>query len=432
MISRRSADLRLARVLEWLWDAGIPLAIQEKARELLVDTVACVLAAAAKPSLEGLSEAMAAMDSGEVSVPGFAGGFSVPGAGALFAAAACWDEGCEGLARAHGRPGVPIIAALVALRYSRALSLEEALTALVTGYEVGGRLGEALSVPAGMHVDATWPGLGVAAAVVRLYGGTPAQALSAVRIAGCQIPRSLYLPAKSGAETRNTYLAHSVQLGLLAAQTAMARFTVPQGVLDELGAREFAAPGEWLTREAYLKPFAAVRHVHYGAAAALKLRAKARGQLESVSRIELATYAEALRYCSNRAPETAIQGQFSLSYGAACALVRGELAPDSYEPSVLRDRLIRDLEAKVVLSEDPAFTQAGKRGARLTVFAAGERWESAVDEIEGDPSRPMSRSALVAKFARYARRPPHAAEAFFAASSKAQFALLLDELVSPA
>jgi 2-methylcitrate dehydratase PrpD len=427
-----SADNRLAQILEWLWEAKAPAAVQEKGRELVLDTVGCVLAAAAKRPLKDLSRAMAGTDRGAASVPGFAELFSVPGAGALFAAAACWDEACEGLARAHGRPGVPVIAALVALRKIRSVTLAEALGALVAGYEVGGRLGEALRVPGGMHVDATWPGLGVAVAVVRLCGGTAAQALSAVRIAGCQIPRSLYLPVKAGAEARNTYLSHSVQLGLLAAQAALAGFTVPEGVLDELGAGGFAAPGEWLTLQAYLKPFAAVRHVHYAAAAALELRPKVGARLQSVTGIELCTYAEALRYCGNRAPQTAIQAQFSLSYGTACALATGELAPDSYAPSILQDRMIRELEAKISLSEDTALTSGGKRGARLTVFTTSERWESIVEEVEGDPGRPMSRSAVIAKFARYARRSPRAAEALFTANSGENFAALLEQLASPA
>jgi len=427
-----SADARLAEVLDWLWGTTPPQAVQDKAREILLDTVGCVIAAGAKEPLQHLAEAIRVTDPGAVSVPGFAQRFSVSGAAALLAAAACWDEGCEGLARAHGRPGVPVIAALAALAQLRRASLADVLAALITGYEVGGRLGEALRIAPGMHVDATWPGLGVAAAVVRFCGGTSAQALAAVRVAGSQIPRSLYLPVKQGAEARNTYLAHSAQLGLLAAQAALAGLGAPQGVLEELRSGGFAASGEWLTLEAYLKPFAAVRHVHYAAAAALALRPKLAERLERIARIELRTYAEALTYCGNRAPHSAIQAQFSLSYGVACALATGALAPESYEPSVLGDRTVRELEAKISLSEDAALTQAGKRGAQLTVFIGVERMESTVDRVEGDPGHPMARSSLIAKFARFAARPPRAAEAFLAADGGASCAGLLEQLATPA
>ena len=105
-----SADARLAEVLEWLWRTKPPHAVQDKAREILLDTVGCVIAAAPKEPLQHLAEAVRVMDPGAVSVPGFAQRFSVSGAAALLAAAACWDEACEGLARAHGRPGVSVIA----------------------------------------------------------------------------------------------------------------------------------------------------------------------------------------------------------------------------------------------------------------------------------------------------------------------------------
>lgn len=196
--------------------------------------------------------------------------------------AACWDEACEGLARAHGRPGVPVMAACIAFEGS----LDDFLAAVILGYEVGARPGEVLRIAPGMHVDGYWPGLGVAAAGVRLRGGTAAQALAAVRIAACQLPRSLYLPVTHGSEARNTYLAHSAQLGLLAAHTALAGIDAP----DALETGALAAPGEWLILQGYLKRFAAVRHVHYGVTAALALRPLVKA--ESIRRIELHIYSE--------------------------------------------------------------------------------------------------------------------------------------------
>lgn len=406
-------ELQLARVLEWLFGTEPPAAVEAKARELILDTLGCVLAASAKPRLQEFSARLAAADPGNVSVPGFRERFSAASASSLFAAAACWDEACEGLARAHGRPGVPVIAACAALAQVRAAALGEVLSALILGYEIGGRLGEALRIPPGMHVDATWPAFGVATAAVRLSRGSAAQTLSAVRIAACQMPFSLYLSVRAGTEARNTYLAHAAQLGLLAANAALAGFSAPEGAIDELRARALAGappgaaiapPGEWLIAEAYIKPFAAVRHVHYGAAAALELRPKLSSRLREITRIELSIYAEALTYCGNRAPASVIQAQFSLSYGLARALLSGDLAPEAYTTDALRDPLARQLEEKVELVEDVALTRAGRRGAGLAIEVPGERLEARVDRVCGDPSLPMTRDQLLAKFARYTGR----------------------------
>jgi 2-methylcitrate dehydratase PrpD len=386
-----SADQALAGVLRWLWTAEPSQDVIAKARLVLLDTIGCALAASSHSRLAELGKVLDESDRG-----------SVAASAARFAMAACWDEACEGLARAHGRPAVPVIAALQALAQARKATLGEVVDALIAGYEVGGRLGEALRIAPGMHVDATWPALGVATACVRLLKGTAEQALNAVRIAGCQIPRSLYLPVKAGAEARNTYLAHAAQLGLLAAQAALANLSAPQGVLEELGAKPLAAPGEWLILEGYLKPFAAVRHVHYGAAAALLLRPKV--DLQRVKAMSLRTYAEAITYCGNRAPRSAIQAQFSLAYGAAHALLFGSLDPDAYREERLVDPVLVRLEKSIVIEEDAALTAAGKRGARLAVQLENETFEAATDRVPGDPSQPMSREEVLAKFARYARR----------------------------
>lgn len=427
----------LRDALAWTFAAEPPAAADAKARQLLLDTLGCVLAASVVPPLRALAARFAETDPGAVRVPGFGASLSAGSASALFASAACWDEACEGLARAHGRPGVPVIAACLALAQVRSTTLNELICAIVTGYEIGGRLGEVLRIAPGMHVDGTWPGFGVAAAVVRLSGGSAEQALTAVRIAACQMPFTLYLPVQTGAEARNTFLAHSAQLGLLAANAALAGFTAPDGALEELRARalagapqagQLAPAGEWLIAEAYLKPFAAVRHVHYGAAAALELRPRIADRLGRISRITLSIYAEALIYCAIRAPANAIQAQFSLSYGIARALAAGDLGPTAYSRAALDDALVRSLETKVELVEDIALTRAARRGAHLTVEIDGGRFGHRVDRVIGDPAMPMTREQTVSKFARYTGRTPQDAAWLLDSPGERSVGALLERL----
>jgi 2-methylcitrate dehydratase PrpD len=392
-------DAPLAEALEWLFRARAPAAVETKAREVMLDTFGCVFAARRHPEVTALGKALDSADPGSAS-----------SAAACFAAAACWDEACEGLARAHGRPGLAVLAACGALARIHPYSFEEVLRAYLTGYEVGGRMGESLRIAPGMHVDGAWPAFGVAAAVVKLRGGSAAQALAAVRIAACQMPCALYLPVARGTNARNTYLAHSAQLGMLAASAALGGITAPAGALEELRTRALAGappgspvapPGEWLIAEAYLKPYAAVRHVHYGAAAAQALREDIGDRLKEIRAIELSTYSEALAYCGNRAPKSAIQAQFSLSYGVACMLATGELAPGSYTAETLAREDIRILEALVEISEREDLTITGQRGATLSVELRGEVRTLAVESVAGDPDQPMTREAILVKFARY-------------------------------
>jgi 2-methylcitrate dehydratase PrpD len=382
-------DLR--EVLQWAFDEPAPSGVREKARLLLLDTAGCALAGLGHPAVKALAAALCAHG-------------ALTNA-AILATAACWDEACEGLARAHGRPGVPVIAACMALAGEREIMLGRILDAVVTGYEIGGRMGEALRIRPGMHVDASWPALGVAAGVVRLLGGSSDQGLAAVEIAASQIPFSLYLPVEQGADSRNTFLGHAAWLGGFAAFAAMAGSTAPCGAVARfaelaLGSDElrWAPKGEYVIREAYLKAFAAVRHVHYGALAALHLKEEL-PDTRAIRAMELAIYPEAITYCGNRAPRTPIQAQFSLSFGVAAALRFGRLDSEVYRAPLFDDPDLRRLEQLVGMRADQCLGENAQRAATLAIRTDTQELEKRIDAIP-----PLTAEDCRAKFMKNAAR----------------------------
>jgi 2-methylcitrate dehydratase PrpD len=239
--------------------------------------------------------------------------------------------------------------------------------------------------------------------VARLTGG-PQCIRPAMEAAACQIPASLYLPIATGSMLRNTYPAHAVLLGMLSAAAATAGFAMPTDAFEEgrrrvLGGTSPAAatpPGQWTILAGYLKPFAGVRHTHYGVEAALRLRRHPEFSLEKLAAIRLQTYAEAAQYCGNRAPQTAIQAQFSLSYAIVAAFVLGDLGPNAYDN--IADPVIRRLEQCVVVEVDQARI---RRGARVSIACGGQSLAESVDDIAGDPAVPMTEDQVVGKFRCY-------------------------------
>ncbi|WP_291298898.1 hypothetical protein, partial [Elioraea sp.] len=236
--------------------------------------------------------------------------------------------------------------------------------------------------------------------------GDAAVAARAVRLAACQIPASLYAPIAAGMDGRNTYPGHAVLLGALAAAGAMAGMDAPaegfgvarRVVLGREDEAETAASGRWLVAEAYIKPFAGVRHAHYAAAAALALRQRI--DPAQITAITLDTYGEALTYAGNRAPATAITAQFSLSWAIAASLVQGDLSPAAYTDEALADPTLRRLEALVALR---GWGDREGRGATLTVTATDGMCEAeTVSAVPGDAATPMGREAVLAKFDRFA------------------------------
>jgi 2-methylcitrate dehydratase PrpD len=352
-------------------------------------------------------------DAGQVPLPGSELRLSAGAAATALAVGACWDEACEGLALAHGRPGVPVVAALWSQIGARRPNWQTLWQATAVGYEVAGRLGARLRIRPGMHVDGVWGAFGAAVALVWLRGGNWLEARRALEACAVQLPFTLYRPVREGANVRNLYLGHSAWLGLQAAQAVEAGFATPGGAIDDfatlaldpLAAGDWPASGDWLIKQSYWKPFAAVRHVHYGAQAALKLRAELPPEAE-IDELQLQIYPEALQYCGNRAPQTVLAAQFSLSYGVAAALVFGDLSPAEYRAERFSDPRLRRLEALVQMQADAQAWPPGRRGARLSARIAERWWHVDQGPVAGDAGCEPTEPDLHHKYAEFTQRDP--------------------------
>ena len=245
-----------------------PPQVYQQARWLVLDTLGCAIAGGRAPTVRAWLEGQHLRhDPFATSGPAQVG--PSPGAAMAFAMAACWDEACEGHARAHGRPGVAALAAI--WPWVHQLNWGQLLNALVLGYEVGARMGALLRIAPGMHVDGNWPSLGSAAAAASALQLNAEQTLTAIHIAACQLPTSLYRPIQTGDTARTTYLGHAAMLGQMSAQAAAAGISAPANAIENhlQVVYQKPAPQGWQGSDdfeilsGYFKPYAAVRHVHH-------------------------------------------------------------------------------------------------------------------------------------------------------------------------
>ena len=397
-------EQHLQRLVERLTQTGVewPEQVHQQARWLVLDTLGCAIAGGRAPTVRAwLDGQHLCADPFATASPAPTG--PSPGAAMAFAMAACWDEACEGHARAHGRPGVAALAAI--WPWVHQLSIGQLCKALVLGYEVGARMGALLRIAPGMHVDAYWPSLGAAAAAASALQLNAQQTLTAIHIAACQLPTSLYRPIQTGDTARNTYLGHAAMLGQMAAQAAAAGISAPANAIENhlQVASQKPAPVGWEGADdfeilsAYFKPYAAVRHVHYGALAALGLRAQLDvGQLD---RIDLWVYQEALTYCGVRQPQTPLQAQFSLSFGVAAMLRWGHLNSTVYASPAFEDAGVHQLEKKVTIHVHGEWTQQQWRRAQLQLtLVDGRVLENTCTAVMGDADMPWREPDLIDKF----------------------------------
>ena len=405
-------------VLDWLFDESvlhpdkaIDPDVEQAARLLFLDTLGCAIGGGAKPELRALNAAMADYEPGPVALPGMVEALTAPAAASWCAMAATWDEACEGLARAHGRPGLHSFPLALTLAIAKEGTLGDALVALIRGFEVGGRLGERLRIQGGMHVDGTWGTFGAVAAAGSQLQHNASTVAATIEAAACQTPMSLYLPVAQGATIRNSYVAESVRRAIALSIHVASGVTTPNGALETVDGLAFAdgdtavglaPPGEWLITQGYLKPFAAVRHVHYGAEAARRWRKSGRAT-SAIKAISLDVYPEAVTYCGNRAPATAIEAQFSLTYGIARMLTTGDLGPEAYNASSLDDPEVRRLERLIDVRAVPGDRPEARYATLRITTDDADDWEINVDQVTGDADNPMMPEEVVDKFLAYSR-----------------------------
>jgi 2-methylcitrate dehydratase PrpD len=115
---------------------------------------------------------------------------------------------------------------------------------------------------------------------------------------------------------------------------------------------------------------------------------------ERIDRVVLTVYPEALQYCGNRAPQSMIQAQFSLSYAVSRVLTGYDITPAAYSRDALQDPLACRIEREMSVIETREFS---RRAARLQVDADGASFVTLVDRVDGDPDQPMTSEAVLNK-----------------------------------
>ena len=284
----------------------------------------------------------------------------------------------------------------------------EVLDAVVRGYEVMIRVGEALG-PAHyrlFHNTATAGVFGSAAAAAALLELDEDGWVWALGNAGTQAA-GLWQFNEEGAMTKPLHAGHAATAGLRAAGLAAQGFTGPEAILE--GRRGlFAAlcpdaspdavladsPG-WKLSETSMKPYPCCRHVHPAIDAALELRTGLGGRRPS--RIGIRSYPAALDRTDCPYPETPEEARFSIQYAVVTALTRGRPGLEAFEEEAVAAAPVRELlhSVEVGVGEDFADSYPGRWGGSVHVEAE-DGWEGEVRRMEarGDPERPLEDDEL--------------------------------------
>jgi 2-methylcitrate dehydratase PrpD len=298
----------------------------------------------------------------------------------------------------------------VALGEALGRSLGEVLKALLQGYELGARFGEAYRVPEGEHVDGTWGTVAASVAASALLNLSPQQRDGAMNAALAQMSRSLYLPVGEGAMSRLLHPGLAASRGMDLSLAAAAGFAGPDGLdRDPVLQSLWRLPPDLQLRPGcaveagYVKLLPGARHLHYAATAALRWRERQQASepdrvlrlCQQSGAIRLGTYREACTYCDQPNPRNRIQAQFSLQFAVAATLLWGELGPDLFQEEHLSNPMLRNLLGRIVIEADD---EHPGRWAELRVcLPDSTEVRELVIGLPGDPHLPITESERLSK-----------------------------------
>ncbi len=386
---------------------------RERATLLVVDWLGCALGALRTP----LARQLAALVGGEPSGPAtaIATDRRVPESALLLNAALGNVLEMDDVHRAAIlHPGPVVIPVALAAAEAVDAPAADFLDAVVRGYEATIRVGRALGTGhyRYWHPTSTAGAFGAAAAAASVFGLDTDATADALGTAGSRTG-GLWQMRHEPVPTKSFHNAEAARSGWLAARLAKAGLRGPRQILE--GAQGLfaatapdadpmaviAADARWLVHDTSLKPWPACRHAHPAIDAMRDALASADAlDPARIERIEVATYAEALRFCDRRHPETVLEAKFSLQHAIAAIACLGQPRLEHYELDVLDLEPLRALRERVVLREDGDCSRrfpAHYGAAVAIVLDDGRRLSAARTDAWGDPECAMDARAVDAK-----------------------------------
>lgn len=265
--------------------------------------------------------------------------------------------------------GAVTIPAALALGQRLHRSGREVLCAVAAGYEVGARVGEAITPGSYYywHTTGLVGPLAAAAAAGTLLRLSPDHLLHALGSAGTQAA-GLWEFLSDGAMSKPLHTANATLCGIRSAELAALGLTGASRILEGgRGLLRAVSPEyhpEFLTRdldparlklaETSLKPYPCCRHTHGAVYAAGRLRAQAQFTPDDVVEITDRTYRLAVQTVDAPSPATPYACKFSAQYCISAMLLRDSLAEDAFTPGAASDPAQRELMARVRVVEDGA------------------------------------------------------------------------------
>ncbi len=313
-------------------------------------------------------------------------------------------------------PAAPVIPTALAMAEREGASGSEFLAAVVVGYEVAIRVGEAMGLShyRFWHTTGTCGIFGAAAAAAKTLGLSKPEVAMALGTAGTQAA-GLWEFLSDGAMSKQLHPAKAAADGLLSALLAEQGFTAATRIFEgEKGfcramAQDFdlsrltqglgADPPRILSTS--FKAHAACYHIHSAIDAVLEIRRRQSLKPSDIERVQIALYPAALDLLEKVETRDPYAAKFNIPFCVATALVYGQVGLSAFTTDRLEDPKIQEIVQRISLVRDDelgkVYPDRWPAVAEVTT-RTGQTLAARIDYPKGDPKNPMLQEELVAKF----------------------------------
>src|SRR6202795_589138 len=406
--------------------ADIPHEVLERAKVLTLDFLGSAIRARrdaeSTPSLLGMLEELGLDGKGQSTVFGDAKTWTPAVAALLNGALGHSLDFDDTHADSSLHASAPVVPAAFAVGELVGASGRDVITAIVAGYEVCCRRGNALDPTShyarGFHPTATAGTYGAAAAAAKLFGLSKEQIVAAFGVSGSQAAGSLQFLV-NGAWNKRYQVGAAAMNGVIAATLARNDFVGATESVEGkhgllVGYSDDAHPDKavaglgqiYETMKIGVKPYPSCRYTHAALDALIAMRREHNLTPDQIRRVEIGLHRNGITLtgaATKRHPTSIVGGQFSMFFTGAVALDQGRFGWDDY--ARLGDAAVDALADKVDVGEDERL-EIGRShpfGARVRITTDDGVHERLHADPSGEPNSFPDAQAMAQKFLTLAR-----------------------------
>ncbi|WP_167577633.1 MmgE/PrpD family protein [Ammoniphilus sp. YIM 78166] len=296
------------------------------------------------------------------------------------------------------------------------------LESVIYGYEVMGRLGKALNPTSmynrGFHPTGICGFFGAAAAAGKLLNLSEEQQTHAFGISGSQASASMEF-LETGAWTKRLHPGWAAHGGMVATELAKSGFTGPSTIIDGKKGLAHAysdnydlsllesdfSPEHNVVMGTSIKAHACCRYKQGPMDLIIDIVKANQLRPEDIEQVHVYLVQTALPIVcepveGKRNPQSSVDAQFSMPYGAAVAILYQKTLLEAYDQGTVDAPQVKEMMQKVYCHHDPTLDLEfpKKWPARVEIVSTKGTFVGSIEYPKGDPENPLSWDELIAKF----------------------------------